>query len=306
MGLRRDSANAWYDAQVAAGKTPAEIKAYLAKLDVWDRYDFDGDGDFNEPDGYIDHFQAVHAGGGEEAGAGEDAIWSHRWYVNPTDEGVTGPAVGGQNNLLGGTQIGDSGVWIGDYTVEPENGGLGVFAHEFGHDLGLPGLLRHRGRRERHRLLDADVVRFLAQRGRRPRATPSARPPAGSGRRRSSSSAGSTTPRSSKGESGPVHPEPVASRPTTNADQAVKVNLPNSTRTDQYVTPTEGAHSWWSGRGDDLKNTLTRTLTLAAGQSVTVSADLWYAIEESYDFLYAEYSTDGGAHWTTARQADHR
>ena len=29
---------------------------------VWDRYDFDGDGDFNEPDGYIDHFQAIHAG----------------------------------------------------------------------------------------------------------------------------------------------------------------------------------------------------------------------------------------------------
>ena len=39
------------------------------QFDVWDRYDFDDDNDFNEPDGYIDHFQAVHAGGGEEAGA---------------------------------------------------------------------------------------------------------------------------------------------------------------------------------------------------------------------------------------------
>ena len=28
--------------------------------------------------------------------------------------------------------------WIGDYTIEPENGGVGVFSHEFGHDLGLP------------------------------------------------------------------------------------------------------------------------------------------------------------------------
>ena len=34
--------------------------------------------------------------------------------------------------------IGQSKYFIGDYTVEPENGGLGVFAHEFGHDLGLP------------------------------------------------------------------------------------------------------------------------------------------------------------------------
>ena len=41
---------------------------------------------------------------------------------------------------VGGIQIGNTGIWIRDYTTEPENGGLGVFAHEFGHDLGLPDL----------------------------------------------------------------------------------------------------------------------------------------------------------------------
>lgn len=46
----QDSLNAWYAGQVAAGKTTAEIDAYLAQFDEWDRYDFDGDGDFNEPD----------------------------------------------------------------------------------------------------------------------------------------------------------------------------------------------------------------------------------------------------------------
>ncbi|HET7762251.1 MAG TPA: immune inhibitor A domain-containing protein, partial [Phycicoccus sp.] len=66
----RDSVNAWYNAQVAAGKSQADIEAYLAKFDVWDRYDYDHDGNFNEPDGYIDHFQSIHAGEGEETGGG--------------------------------------------------------------------------------------------------------------------------------------------------------------------------------------------------------------------------------------------
>ncbi|SNY47473.1 immune inhibitor A domain-containing protein [Paractinoplanes atraurantiacus] len=135
----KDSATAWYESQIAAGKTPAEVAAYLKTFDVWDRDDYDDDGDFNEPDGYVDHFQAIHAGEGEEAGGGaqgEDAIWSHRWYAFSDLAGTAGPA----GNLAGGVQIGDTGIWIGDYTTEPENGGLGVFAHEYGHDLGLPDL----------------------------------------------------------------------------------------------------------------------------------------------------------------------
>ena len=60
----RDTATAWYNAQVAAGKTSAQIKEYLSQFDQVDRYDFDGDGVFTEPDGYIDHFQAIHAGDG--------------------------------------------------------------------------------------------------------------------------------------------------------------------------------------------------------------------------------------------------
>jgi M6 family metalloprotease-like protein len=130
----QDGANAWYAHQKASGKSDAQIAEYLQQFDQWDRYDYDHDGNFNEPDGYIDHFQAVHAGEGEEAGAPEWAIWSHRWSVGQRAAG--GPTW----NRNGGVQIGNTGFWIRDYTTEPENGGLGVFAHEFGHDLGLPDL----------------------------------------------------------------------------------------------------------------------------------------------------------------------
>ncbi|GAB4076502.1 M6 family metalloprotease domain-containing protein [Nostocoides australiense] len=130
----QDSANAWYDAQRAAGKSNAEITAYLQTFDKWDRFDYDKDGVFSEPDGYIDHFQAVHAGTGEEAGAPEWTIWSHRWAAGQRSGG--GPSW----NRFGGVRVGETDFWIRDYTTEPENGGLGVFAHEYAHDLGLPDL----------------------------------------------------------------------------------------------------------------------------------------------------------------------
>jgi len=134
-----DSIDAWYASQVADGKTATEINDYLATLDVWDRYDYDGDDNFDEPDGYIDTFQSVHSGEGEEAGGGalgSEAIWSHSWYAyyNANGPDGTGP------HDFGGIQIGDSDFWVGKYTIQPENGGVGVFAHEYGHDLGLPDL----------------------------------------------------------------------------------------------------------------------------------------------------------------------
>ena len=133
--LIRDAIDAWVAQQKAAGQTDAQIKAALASYDEWDRNDYDADGNFNEPDGYIDHFQIVHAGGDQADGdpfQGEDAVWSHRWKAfQGTGEGPTG-------NKDGGTQIGTTGLWVADYTIQPENGGLSVFAHEYGHDLGLP------------------------------------------------------------------------------------------------------------------------------------------------------------------------
>ncbi len=135
--LVRDAANQWYADQLAAGRTAADVAAELATFDVWDRYDHDQDGDFNEADGFLDHFQIVHAGGDEADGDpiyGGDAIWSHRWYSNLAFSPTCFP----DGSCLTGTQIGNSGFWIGDYTMQPENGGRSVFYHEYGHDLDLP------------------------------------------------------------------------------------------------------------------------------------------------------------------------
>ena len=81
--LVRDAIDEWVNQPEGRRAGPThEIKAALSGYDSWDRYDFDGDGNFNEADGYVDHFQIVHAGGDQADGdpyQGEDAIWSHRW-----------------------------------------------------------------------------------------------------------------------------------------------------------------------------------------------------------------------------------
>ena len=289
----RDTAKSWYDAQKAAGKTPEEIKSYLAQFDKVDRYDYDGDGVFNEPDGYIDHFQAIHAGEGEEAGGGaqgEDAIWSHRWYAYSTNAGSAGPDF----NKLGGVPLGDSGMWIGDYTTEPENGGLGVFAHEFGHDLGLPDLYDTAGG-------DNGTGFWTLMSG-------------GSWLNRGGNAIG-TTP----GHMGPweklqlgwldykVVPYGTdttvklgqADRASSTTQQALVVPLPDKTVTTKYNTPFSGSAEWWSGSGDNLDNSMTTTIDLTgASSSASIASKLEYDIEEDYDYLFGEVSTDGGASWT--------
>ena len=55
-----------------------------ARFDKEDRYDYNNNGNYNEPDGMIDHLMIFHSSIGEEAGGGdlgENAIWSHRWNL---------------------------------------------------------------------------------------------------------------------------------------------------------------------------------------------------------------------------------
>jgi immune inhibitor A len=280
------SIDAWYNAQITAGQTPAQINTYLSQFDVWDRYDVDGDGNFDEPDGYIDHFQSVHAGEGEETGGGAqgtDAIWSHRWYAY--FPGTTPSAEGLGPNGLQGVRIGGSNYWVGDYTIEPENGGVGVFAHEFGHDLGLPDLYDTSGN---------------------------------TGGAENSTGFWTLMSSGSYGNSG-VPADGIGSKPIPmsayekiflgwsnyevyNYDQKASTKLgPSNFNTkqaqqlvvllpDKYVdfpvgNPYAGTYQYWSNAGNLLDNSMTRSFTLPAG-AVSLSAQVKYNTELDYDFAF--------------------
>jgi immune inhibitor A len=288
--LLRDTAQGWYNAQLAAGKTPAQIKQYLSGFDRWDRYDHDNDGDFNEADGYLDHFVAVHAGPGEESGGGPDAIASHHWHADLSEVGRTGPAF----NKLGGAPLGDSGLWVGDYVTGPENGTLGLFAHLYGHDLGLADAHDTEGG-------DSGVGYWSLM-------------AAGPWLSRDGSDLGSA----------PAYLDPYAKlllgwldyrrvKPrggTTHAvlgpagdgaggkAQAVLVNLPDQQITTEWNTPASGRFEWWGGSADGLDAILARQLDLTGAGTAALTAKAQYEMEEDFDFLHAEVSTNGGSDWT--------
>ncbi|MFE5207468.1 immune inhibitor A domain-containing protein [Streptomyces sp. NPDC056600] len=287
----QDGLNAWFASETAKGATSAELKSRLAEYDQWDRYDFDGDGNFNEADGYVDHFQIVHAGEDESAGGGaqgEDAIWAHRWYAFGTDAGRSGP----EGNKLGGTQIGDTGVWVGDYTIQPENGGLGVFAHEYGHDLGLPDHYDTQG--------GENSTGFWT--------LMSSGSWLGTGDGQIGNLPGDMNAWD-KLMLGWLDYKLVGSKSATStklgvqsyntADkQALIVELPEKDVTTEVFTPAQGEKQWWSGKGDDLRNTLTRSVDLTGKTSAKLSFEGQYDIEQDYDYGYVEVSTDGGANFT--------
>ncbi|MEU7701703.1 MULTISPECIES: immune inhibitor A domain-containing protein [unclassified Streptomyces] len=293
----RDGVTAFVADQKAKGRTDAQIKADMAQYDLWDRYDFDGDGNFNEPDGYIDHFQIVHAGEDESAGGGAqggDALWAHRWYAYGTNAGKTGPA----NNKAGGTQIGDSGIWVGDYTMQPENGGLGVFAHEYGHDLGLPDLYDTSG------LSGAEnstgfwsLMSSGSWLGRGKDAIGDLPGDMNAWDKLQLGWLNYTKVANEARKWNSTHKLGVAEYNTKNP-QALVVELPKKAVTTDVVAPAEGASQWWSNMGDDLKNTLTRSVDLTGKKSASLKLKGWYDIELDYDYLYTEVSTDGGANWT--------
>lgn len=62
------------------------------------------------------------------------------------------------------------------------------------------------------------------------------------------------------------------------------------------VDPFSGAQMWWGNRADDSNSRLTRSFdfsTVAAGSGLEMRANLWYDVENDYDYLYVLASADG-------------
>lgn len=278
------------DNPLGAGQLPIDAVAALAQqnpdfpwadYDIEDQGDRDGDGNLNEPDGIIDHVVLVHAGEDKSGGGGKEgtyAIWAH------------------SSDVAGGAQIPGTPFKIQNYIVQPENSGVGVFAHEYGHDLGLPDLYDTSNAGSS----DIDFWDLMS----------------------SGSHAGPIF------QSMPTHmgiwdkwmlgwadPEVVnpgdgtrtikvgqTSRPAKGTKDGIKVNLPDKKIV--LAEPHSGSEMWYSSADQSWADSrLTRSI---ANVPAGASFSMWnnYVIEDGWDFGFVEVSTDGGATWTEQKVYD--
>ena len=63
------------------------------------------------------------------------------------------------------------------------------------------------------------------------------------------------------------------------------------------TSPPSGEMMWWSNRGDGIDATLTRAFDLTGVRDASLTFDLWFDIEEGFDFAYVVASRDGGLSW---------
>ncbi len=105
----------------------------LADADIdFSSYDTDDDGIMDPEELSL---CIVHAGSGQESTGFEYDIWSHRWYIFGQGYDTL------EDTFVDGVRISKHpDDYVGGYFMQAEDSPMGIFAHEFGHDLGLPDL----------------------------------------------------------------------------------------------------------------------------------------------------------------------
>jgi immune inhibitor A len=283
----------------ALAQAAADPNVNLEDYDKWDRYDLDGDGNYLEPDGLVDHLMVIHSGVGEEAGGGSlgsDAIWSHRWNL-----GGIFPIAGSPTPKV--DYWGAGTMYAYDYTIEPEDGAVGVMAHEFGHDLGLPDEYDTQYSGAGEAVSYWSIMASGSWAGDIPGAQPTGFSPYAKEMLQNSAVVDSEGTKgnwqtgkevdleelNSKGME--VLLDEAATKGTNN--DVVKVNLPK--KEVKGIQPAFGEKYYYSTKGDDLNTTLVSPeFDLTNATNATFSFKTLYDVEYDYDFLHVTAKTDSG------------
>lgn len=247
----------------------------------WKNYDLDGDG-------IIDRLWIVHAGYGEEDGTvllnrtsySEAANWSHSSAVVPAYP--VSPDVA-----------------AGPYIMMPENGGIGVFAHESAHNLGADDLYAY--------TMGETSAGFWALQADDWTGYPIGfEPPAADPWHLDNWGWLDPLVTDDPGKEYVVTVGQASNFPGgEGVVRGVKIPLPDG-QSPLPVPVWQGQYYWWGGKGDLMNGMMTtkNPIAIPAGaQQASLAFDLVYDIEDQWDFLWVQASEDG-LNWTTLTNAN--
>ena len=143
------TADGWYQSTYTMAQAVDNVKQYVAEIAEladpdFDYAQFDNDGPDNIPnsgddDGYVDGIIVVYSGCGAEWYPGNDNIWPHKSSLGSYEYETDDLGANGSNVIVKSYAVNPELAGGGDCytnTIRP----IGVYAHEFGHILGLPDL----------------------------------------------------------------------------------------------------------------------------------------------------------------------
>jgi immune inhibitor A len=260
------------NAKIAAGDLPGFN---------WKDYDLNGDG-------VVDRLWIVHAGYGEEdnptllnrTNYGEGIPWSHSTGGSPV---LVDPV----NNIS-----------TGPYIIMPENGGIGVFAHESGHNLGADDLYSYSGGETSvgfWSLMSDDWTGYPI----------GFQPPSVDPMHLDWWGWLNPTVITDPTKVYTVTLQQASTGPSAVPAGAVKgarIDLPQG-KIAQPVSVWQGSYYWFGGKQNSMNSMMTSKtpIALPAGGATnpSLSFDLAYNIEDEWDFLWVQVSDDAGTSWKT-------
>ncbi|MGB2314038.1 MAG: immune inhibitor A domain-containing protein [Porticoccaceae bacterium] len=289
--------------------------------DRWDPNDYDGDGNRDEADGYLDHLVIIYAGKGQSSCQGlyklnekfthnasadifdllptdeqqcADRIWPHRSSL--TNAIGKGPVVEGLVHGRGGIEIGD-GLWVYDYNMQSEYTEVSTFIHEFGHSLGLPDIY---ARATNNSTASWEVMSSTTSPQPQEMSAWSRmmlgwlqpcviRPQAFGGGKRQSFYLKTMNQWSNRRNDPAID----------GLCDAAMVMLPPKVRHLNLgpLGQSQGKQAIYTGQGNDMNHYLTRAFDFTQvppEQPLQLSFDSWFKIEADWDYLYVEAKTANG------------
>jgi len=252
-------------------------------------YDFDAN-----KDGWIDSLMVIRAGQEQEPGPAW-LIWGHSWFADwPTGYEII------------------PGLKVGSYTCEAEDGTLGLYAHEYAHQLGLPDEY------DRTYIGESSTGFWtLMSSGMwNPGPTPDGRSALGVSPSHMNVWSkyvlgwenGATAYFDYSGNTPVQGSVSLLQSEGSRGIRAAKVELPKKPVTLPLPAPHSDIYQWYSGYKPDVTDVMgdqwssymmTTTLKVPVPAGAKLSFYEWWDVEAYYDWICVEASKDNGATWTT-------